>query len=429
MLAFDHAGKLFIWCDHNDDGKYQVEEVELFDAASKPDLLRGLTVAPDLSLWGNHWRVKPSQITAAGVPVYRAADFTPFHYDALHYSRNYTLGGPKSAKPGYSGFKYVSTDGALYQEGQPFVVLRDGTIKGGMPETKPSDYVPLIDGLVPQTTFQVCGGAKTKSAVGEVVVVNSNNGYWYVWAVDYGVCIGTFFTGETGGWGMPVQRDLDVTGRKQEWEGWGGHFLRADNGQYFATAGKGFHGISRVEGLDNYKVQTFPLRVTAEQAKLSQQLRPVLKGRYDAVGFANGKETRKELIAAEFGKRTKNFKLDGQLEDWGARHAFRNIGPAQDRLVFDAAQDERGLFVAVSGEGKVAGKRDDWKQAYRAGFAFDLQFRTNAKSRARDTVAGDRRLIIARQGAEWIAVLYEYEGDGVVLNSPVATTKIGKITN
>lgn len=431
-------GKLFIWCDQNDDGKYQVDEVELFDASAKPDLLNGLTVGPDLSLWGNAWRVKPSRISAAGVPIYRVADFQPFNYDQLapHYSRNYTLGGPRSAKPHYNGFKYIASDGSLAQEGQPFVVLADGTIKGGAPTTQPSDYLPVIDGVVPQQPWNFAGGAKTKSAVGEVAVMNSNQGYWYVWGVDYGCLIGRFFTGETGGWGwgMPRQRGSDVTGRKHEWEGWGGHFIKADNGQYFATAGKGFHGISRIEGLDNFKVQALPVRVTTEQAKLAQRLRPTLKARAEAVAMANGKSTRQEVLVPAVNTRAPGFKLDGEIDDWGARHKFPIMGDPREKLVFDVAQDDRGLYLAFSGHGPTANNLKDWKLAFQAGFAFDLLVRADANNRSRDAVAGDRRLTIVRQGNEWMGVLYDYvaagatAAEGLTFESPLAVTRIDRVT-
>jgi hypothetical protein len=438
----DLRDKIFIWCDHNGDGRYQVEEVELVAKSDLPGDFRGMTVGPDLTLWSNSMRAVPSEWTAAGVPVFRARDFQPFDSSALapHYARNYTLGGPRSAKPHYFGFKYITQSGALAQEAQPWLVLPPDAqgfgIKGGPVTTRPGDYLPPIDGVVLQQPWKFTGGAMTKSDIGEVAVANSNLGYWYVWAVDYGVVVGTFFTGEAGGWGwgLPPERGLEVTGRKQEWEGWGGHFIKAQDGNYYAAAGKGFHGISRIEGLDDFKVVTIPLPVSAEQHHASAQLRPILKGRYDATRFAGSKDGRKEITAATLAQRTTRFKLDGELEDWGPRARLHWLGEANQRLMFDVAHDENGLYIALSGENKLGGASLDWRHLFRAGFGFEFLYRTNPRSRARDIVAGDRRIVFGKHDGAWTAVLYEYAlpeqhaEAGLVFPSRFTTTTISRVT-
>jgi hypothetical protein len=271
------AGKAFIWCDLNEDGAYQVEEVEVFTPAT-PKLFEGIAYGPDLSLWGAHMRLAPSRITARGVPVYRSSDIRPFDYERLapHYARNYTTAGPRSAKPGYSGLKYVTRDGCLVQEGQPFVVQPDGTILGGAPGTNVADFIPPIRGAVLDCPWSFGGGAVTKSDVGEVAVINSFRGPWYVWAAKHGVIVGTFFTGKDGGWSggdfLPA-RGTRVEGRKQDWEGWHADFVKGDDGKYYAQAGKGFHGISRIEGLDDIRMRSVPVKVSEENARQAVAMR------------------------------------------------------------------------------------------------------------------------------------------------------------
>jgi hypothetical protein len=429
--AMDLTNRSLIWCDQNDDGLYQPDEVELVEGEQR-NLFGGLAVGPGLVLWGG-MRVEPHRFTPGGVPVYRWRDFRSFDYGRLapHYSRNYTLSGPRSAKPHYFGFKRVLSDGSLIQEGQPFVVKPDMTILGGPPPKSASDYVPPIDGVVLQTPWSFTGGAVTKSDLGEVAIVNSNNGYWYVWAARYGVLVGTFFTGETGGWGwgMPVERGLDVSGRKQEWEAWGGHFVRAQDGRDYAVAGKGFHGISRIEGLDNYRAAGFRIRVTKEQAEAAATLRPFLKRRYEAAR-ADGE---KKLDVQPLSRRTSRFKLDGDLEDWGNPVHMQTLGEDARRVFFDAAAHSNGIYLAFSGRSRLAARPRDWRRLFLSGFALDFRFRTDARSRSRETVAGDRRIVVGKCDGQWTAVLYDYEvpgaptDDRVELTAKVTTTTIDRV--
>ena len=441
--ALDLAGKLFLWCDRNDDGQYQIEEVELFTGKELgvDEPLRGLVCAPDLSFWGTNARLRPHAFTPSGSPLYRARDFTKFNYDALapHYPRNYTLAGPKSAKPQYSGLKYVTHDGSLVQEGQPFVVQADGTLLGGAPEAGPSDFLPPIAGTVLDTPWSFPGGAPTASAIGEIAVVNSNNGYWYVWAAKYGVIVGRFFTGAAGGWGdgLPPVRGTEVTGRRQDWEGWGGDFVKGQDGRYYAQAGKGFHAISRIEGLDDFQVLSVPVTVAADAAALNATLRPVLKARTAAVERAASEGGRKELAAKRLAERAPNFKLDGVVADWGPRHQWQTLGApakaeAQGQFV-DLAWDERGLYVAATGVGSLANAATDWRRPDLGGFALDLGWRPQAGNRAPDASAGDRRLLLARVQGQWTAVLHDYVAAaapadaGLREASPLATATVARV--
>lgn len=148
----DLSDKFFLWTDLSGDGVFHVEEVQLIDLDKLPRM-RGPTWGPDLGMWGETFRWSPRGFTDAGVPVFDFADVIPFDYSQLApvYHRNLTLGGPRSAKPHYSGFRYISTDGHLALEAQPFVVKPDGTLLGGPAPDGPSDYVPSIVGQVVQT--------------------------------------------------------------------------------------------------------------------------------------------------------------------------------------------------------------------------------------------------------------------------------------
>ncbi len=436
---FDLTGKGFIWCDHNGDGDFQIEEVELFDLASLPEGTRspGGTVGPDLSMWSRTMRLAPRRITEAGVPIYRAEDIRPFRYADLapHFSGNYTTSGPRSAKPYYFGFRYITRDGGLIKEGQPYQVLADGTIRGGPVTTRPSDYRPPILGTIKQTPWRFTGGAVTDSPVGEVAAVNSNSGYWYVWAADYGVVVGTFFDGSTGGWGwgLPPERGLDVTGRKHAWEGWGGDFIRAHDGNYYAQGGKGFHAIARIEGLNDFQIDTYPVRVSSDQSRLAGRVREVIVGRHNAAARASSRSEGKSLEVPRLRDRTTRFQLDGELQDWGNRADMTPLGDISERRLFALAAQDDGIVLAFTGEDPMTQTSRSDEQLYRAEFGFDLLLRTAPRARSRDILEGDRRIVIARRQDQWVAVRYDYRDPEVAepalrFSTPIAREHIARAT-
>jgi hypothetical protein len=399
---FDLSDKFFVWNDLNGDGQYQVEEVEMVQSATLPRMGGG-TLGPGLSLWGSTYRWAPASFTPAGVPVFKLADIQPFSYDALapHYRENYTLSGPRSAKPGYGGMRYVSSTGNLAQEGQPFVVKADGTILGGPVDSKPSEYRPPIVGQVVQTAWSWTGGAMTDSDIGEIAIINSFKGAWHVWAVDYGVMVGRFFTAEDGTWhGMEPVRGMDVTRRYFGWEGWHGDFLRANDGNYYAQGGKSFHAIAKIDGLNDFKVITRPHRVTPDEAKQALALRDVLLGRAKANrGLSASARPQKQ--------RLRNFTLDGLLDDWGDRGAFTFIDEARSTR-FALSYNDQGILVAFDGSGDVKSDVKDWRKAFQEGFALELHVRGPGKNQSGgEPSAGDKRIVVIRHQGKWRAVLYQ----------------------
>lgn len=441
FAAMDLVDSYFIWCDHNDDGTYQIEEVELFtqqDWEAKGGEGRppaGGAFGPGLSLWGSKFRLKPAEFTAGGVPIYRFADFELFDYNAIapHYPRNYTLGGPQSAKPQYGGFKLVMQDGSLIQEGQPYIVRPDGTIKGGPVDVEPSDYLPEINGQILNQPWRFAGSAVSRSAVGEVAAVNSNNGYWYLWGGELGMILGAFFDGSQGSWnsGLRAERGIDVTGRKHDWEGWGSYFVRADDGNCYTVAGKGFHGICRIEGVDDFRVKAAKFKVPAAAIEYNRRLRPVLRQRSVARGVAMGRSSRKYCWPENVDARGMRFGLDGEIEEWGNRANMHRIGPESARIVFDLACTENELLVAFAGQNKVKNPGSDWRKMFNSGFAFEINIRTDGKNRSRDPVAGDRRIVFSKIDGEWRGVLYDYtpggRGESLRLNSHYATVNIADV--
>ncbi len=437
--AMDLRDRYFIWCDANDNQQFEIDEVELMHADDWPHGQRpptGGTMGPEMTLYGTY-KWSPHRFTSGGVPVFRFADAKPF-YDresVPHYRRNYTLGGPTSAKPGPGDFKLVTDAGRMIREGQPFIIEPDGSILGG-PPPQPSDFSPEIDGNVLNQPWKFTGGGMTDSDVGYVAAVNSNNGYWYAWAADLGVIVGTFFDGKEGGWDTSLRatRGTDVTHRKHGWEGWGGDFVKADDGHFYAVAGKGFHGISRIDGLNDIAVQTTPVRIEATHVAVNTTLRPVIAARQQARALANGKSSRKSLAVPELSKRARDVKIDGQIEEWGSPARMPAIGAENSGLRFDLARDERGLYVVLRGKSKMGNTAKSPAEVLSQGFAFELMVRPQAGNRSRDVVAGDRRVVFGQVEGRWTAVLFDYEPtdnadtqEAVSLATAGARARIGRV--
>jgi len=442
----DLTGKAFLWCDLNGDGKYQIDEVDLFDTqeyggypfswgywGTKPGL--------DLTFWRSGFRILPTRITDRGVPIYEKARFERKGYGLPTYYRNITLG--MRAKPDYGGFRWVAADGSVIQEGQPFVLRPDGTYRGGRPIIKPTNYIPPINGRVIEYPMSYTGGAVTDSPVGEVVVINGNNGVWSVVSVQDRVVLDHLFTGRDGGWStdLPERRGLDVTGRKHGTETFFGNFIKAHNGNYYTVAGKGFHGICRIEGLDDYQVTTAPVEVTAEALAANTALRKILVAQ--AKAWEDAKQKRlagRSRSIQHIDRRVKGalVELDGFPREWGSKSALQPIDeqwqpehPAP-RLFFDAAYGDDGLYLVYQGYSRTGNTCDDPDYLFTTGFCFDLQYRAEPGDGPRPQ-EGDRRIVFGKFKKRWIAVMYDYLNEKAdpagsrTFASPLVTTNVAKV--
>jgi hypothetical protein len=439
------AGKAFIWCDQNGDGKYQVSEVDLFDPKETDGYpftwqQWGSVPGPDLTFWSKSHRITPSRITKDGVPIYERTNIRRAAYDLQVFHANITVG--MRAKPHYGGFIWIAADGSSVREGQPFVMKPDGTYLGGRPATKPTNYLPRIKGKVIEQPLNYVGGAITESPAGEVAVINGNNGVWSLVSVQDRVLLGQIFTGADGGWSTDLieKRGTDVTGRRHGGETFHGNFIKAYNGNYYTVAGKGFHGVCRIEGLDDYQVTTSPVKVTAESLAANTALRGILIRQEKA--WALGEKRRRsgrELEIRQIDRRvqTGQIKIDGDPSEWGKglQPIDEPFGPDDPpaRLHFDAAHSDEGLAIVWRGYSRTGNQCDDPKFIFKNGFCFDFQYRTGS-SRSRDVQKGDRRIAFGKYKGNWIAVMYDHidpkadPADYTKFASPVVTTSVAKVT-
>jgi hypothetical protein len=464
MDAGELKDKAFLWSDHNGDGLPQVEEVEQVDF--KPyggdpfgAPFFGSWVGPSLEVWTRRSRIAPRSITDKGVPIYRAADLAVFDHAKLApvYRRSFTvrLGSSANAKPDYGATSIIAADGSLVLEGQPYLVAPDLTLKGGplagyvppaprTPATKgapasrpaspsavPTDFVPPIFGKIMDQPLHYVGTAMTRSPAGEVAMLNGNNGRWFIMSVQDRVLLGEIFTGESGSWSTDLapRRGEDVTGRKQDWECFFGHFTRADNGRYYVVAGHTFHAISRVENLDDFQVARSRIRVPADSIAANTRLREVLRNQQAAL---DGAREVKKLVLGPLARRAAAFQLDGDLAEWGDR--LQPIGDADLNLAFDAAWGADGLYLAYRGKSYTGNASEDLNLLFQTGFSLDVQYRSNTNAKTKDVAVGDRRIVFAQHKGKWVAVLYDYldpatpPGKHVEFSSPLITTRVARVT-
>ena len=430
----DLAHKSFIWYDANEDGEYQIEEVEIFN---NKEAMKGARGRPfqspywgtisgrDLTFWGQFTRLAPAGFTRHGVPIFKSEDLQTYNYPQLApiYTQNFTANS--RAKPGFNWNLVVDRHGAATLEGQPYKVGPDMKLVGGAVNVKPADYVPRILGRILDNPLTFTGIAQAESNIGEVSVVNGVNGQWFLWSVDHNVMLDEFFTGDKGTFASITQpkRGMDVTEYRQDWETFFGYFLKADNGKYYVIAGRGHFGLFELQGIDQFEMVTRKISVSDEayQQNLALQKQLVRQDREDH----NRNLPRMQMAMQE-------VKVDGQLNEWEEGRSMSKIrGKGEFRV--GASYDSQALYAAYKGTSLVSNQGEDWRYVFKSGFCLDMMIRTDPRADKGFPEQGDKRLSFAPNKGQWIAVLYDYvapdAGDqaGVTYSSPVATTRVDRV--
>lgn len=431
--AMDLNDTSFIWCDENDDGDYQIEEVQLVKHADYGFDSHPLwpSLAPDLTIWSSAY-LEPHSFTPGGVPLYRWEDVRRVELpERPTYYRGMTLGGKGSAKPQVGTARVIARDHTRLREGQPFLERPDGTIVGFSTLPTNSNYQPGILGEIMKKPLRWVGRADADGDVTEVAVMNGDGGRWSVVSIHDGLLVGEFFTGREGGWGtdlLPV-RGTDVTHRSHSHETFFGDFLRADDGKFYTIAGKGFHSICRIEGLNDYTTTETTITVPADSLAVNQELREYLRTRPATLGREQGP---RQITVRRIEDRTRNFKLNGTLEDWGPVSQMPFIGPMNQEQHFSAAFDDRGIYLAYTGWSHLGNASEDPMFLFKKGFSFELKLRKDS-NRSGTLRPGDQRIVFGPHQGEWIAMRYNYVDNSVLpenmieFASPLVVTKIATV--
>lgn len=438
----DLEGKLFLWTDRNDDGQYTLDEVSLFARDALPGNpfdggYWGNWMGPDLTLWSGSARLAPSGFSPHGVPLYELNRIQPIRYSALAPFYDPSQQWGSRAAQGPSGTTVACADGSLSVCGQPYRVLPDGSLAGGPAPEGPSDYIPPVNGKRLHQVLHPAGIATTRSPVGEVVMHVGDAGIWSLSSVRDCVLLDQVFTGEDGAWSsdLPARRGIEVTRRKHDQETFFGHFVKALDGRYFAVAGKGFHALCRIEGLDDFRVATCPVTVTAESIGPNAALRERLRTQQDAA--RQRPKEKRWITAADVAAFKPKLLVDGIVEEWQGLKPMDQSddpnGPAPTTW-FGAAADAKGLYLAYRGCSHLGNQCDNADFVFKGGLAADFRYRRDGKARGNDPAPGDRRVVFGQVGGTWRAVLYDYlapeatEDDRRVFESPVQTTPVDRVS-
>ncbi len=446
-LKKDLNGKGFIWTDENGDGEYQVSEVTLFDFEEfgcnpAGGAQWGAEIGPDLTIWTTNGRWVPSRFNEHGAPVYELNSFQKFRYFEKfpRYTGMESFGSRAKPAPGSSSV--VTQNGRWVIEAQPYLMKPDMTVLGGTPDPRPQEYKPPIVGTKVQQPLGYAGSAVTGGgAVREVAVTNGNNGRWSITSVDDRILLDVIFTGESGGWSsVPEKRGYEVTGHSHPSETFFGHFLRADDGNFYCVVGKGSHAIVRVEGLDKIRVQRVDVTVTPDLLAKNRQLHNVIIEQWKAWKLAmKRKLANRQLYFPKAEKRLKRGqRVDGYLDEWGQITALHAVDEQLTPLdppaeyFFDVSWDQKGMYIAYQGASFTGSSCTEAKYVFKKGFALDLRVRTSG-SKSKDPLPGDQRIVFGPVDGKWQAVRYDYideeipEDQWVEFVSPVVTTRIARV--
>lgn len=434
-------GQLFLWTDRNGDGGYSLDEVELFARDSVPGNpfdggYWGTWMGPDLTLWSSSARLAPSGFSEHGVPNYERSRIQAVSYAKLapFYAQSQSWGS--RAAQGPSGTTIACADGSLSLCGQPYRVMPDGTLAGGPVTVTPSDYEPPVNGRRLHQVLHPAGSAVTASPVGEVVMHVGDGGIWSLTSVRDCVMLDQVFTGEDGGWStdLPARRGIEVTRRKHDQETFFGHFTKANDGKYYAVAGKGFHALCRIEGLDAFHVSTVAVTIPADAIAPNAELRKRLVAQRQAAAARSKAEKRVSAAALDAFKPT--LLVDGFVEEWKSLTPMdpptETDGPPPTTH-FGTAVDDQGVYLAYRGSSHVGNQCGDATYLFKSGFCADFKYRLDPRAKGGDVRQGDRRVVFGQVGKEWRAVLYDYvdpsaqAGERTSFESPVMVTDVARV--
>ncbi|MCU0980920.1 MAG: hypothetical protein MUF25_17350, partial [Pirellulaceae bacterium] len=217
----------FAWSDRDGDGLPQPDEVELFDFRLDPTYWPTV-VNQRLEVQLGGRVLKPVEFTTCGAPVYKPAAATPLK---LPVETLYATA--------------VDRQGNTLLNGNPLTAL---DAAGKVVWTYPNQYVGVhgTHHATESRPGQLVGplgiiGQEELPGVGEVFMLSSNSGEWYLFTAD-GLLAATVWhdlrTPGVHSWEFrKADRGMSVDNVTLGGEHFGGSFQRADDGQYYLEPG------------------------------------------------------------------------------------------------------------------------------------------------------------------------------------------------
>jgi hypothetical protein len=407
----------FCWSDRDGDGMPQPGEVRLFDVRLDPTYWPTL-VNPRLEVQMGGRVLAPTGFTEAGAPLYDPAAATPVK---LPVESVYATA--------------VDSQGRMLINGNPLTGLdTDGRIlwtypnrhlgvhgSHTAPDPRPGELTGTL-GFI---------GQEEIPGIGEVFMLSSNIGQWYLFTAD-GLLAATVWhdhrTPDIRFWEFPkAELGMSLDKVSLGGEHFGGSFQRADDGTVYLVAGKHYSGhVSVVEltGLETMRRLEATVSVGGDDLAAVEAWR--MRREMQAARVAPPKLVTLAAPPAP-------VRPDGNLGEWDAG-AFRPIGT---RGAFAATADDKNLYVAwrVDGGQPLRNAGDEPNLLFRSGDSVDLQIGVDpdADPGRAGPVPGDQRLLVSLFAGKPIGVLYRHRAPGtsqkdrIGFSSPWRTEYVDRI--
>jgi hypothetical protein len=386
----------FAWSDANGDGKAQYEECQF-----EPKTIRGFTpFKRDLSIQAGACTYEVKEFLPNGAPVYAVKKLplpiTEAHGDGIVYRLDNGL---------YYRFGVSHPETAWTADGKTvWTYKQDGASTGGRPNA--GQYRP--DQVVGQ--YGIVGHETAPEGdLGEFYVINSDYSSWYLWTSD-GLLAGRIFRDirDPGSlsWNMHEHdRGLaldDVAPHGEHFSGW---FCRADDGRYYAVAGKEHASIVEVRGMEKFKRFGGELTITPEDIRRTHEWE---KER----AKSNARESARvyDCYLTDRG-----IEVDGAIGDWDGIPSLEieqpQGAPPGRSIAFRMCRNASTLYLLYEarGAGPLKNTGEQWDRLFKSGACVDLMIAADDKAapNRRAPVRGDMRLLMTALGKKPVAVLYD----------------------
>jgi hypothetical protein len=417
----------FAWSDQNGDGKPQPGEVEVFDFRLDPTYWPSVANGR-LEVQMGRRVLKPVEFTKVGAPVY--------HPDAV--AKQLWTGKMWDERIGEFPISGVYATAVDSSEG---LLINANPLTGLSPDgnvvwTYPNRFIGVIgshsapdrqDGQLAGTLGFV--GQEELPGIGEVFMLNSNMGEWYLFTADGLLAATVWHDHRKPGayfWDSLSKAELGMSmdAITLSGEHFGGSFQRAENGKFYLVAGHHHTSVVELSGLETMKRLESKMTVSRDDVAAVEAWR--LRRELAAASKAVPKSVTLAAPSAP-------VKPDGNLGEWDAAD-FTAIA---ERGAFAVKADDKNLYVAwrVDGGQPLRNFGNEPQLLFKSGDSVDLQIGVNpdADPKRSGPVPGDQRLLVSLFQDKPIGVLYRHrvpgtpEKERIGFSSPWRTETVDRI--
>ena len=387
----------FVWSDRDGDGQPQPGEVDLYDFRLDPTYWPAV-VNRRLEVQMGGRVLKPVEFTACGAPVYKPAGAVP------------------RKLPGESIYATaVDSQGSLIINGSPLTSM---DAAGKVVWTYPNPFVGVhgAQRATDPRPGQLTGplgfiGQEELPGIGEVFMLSSNIGEWYLFTADGLLAATVWHDHRTPGvsrWAFPKAKlGVSLDNVTLDGEHFGGSFQRTDDGTFYLVAGHHHSSVVELSGLETMRRMESKMTVSGDDLAAVEAWR--LRRDLNAASKAVPKIVTLAAPPAP-------VKPDGNLGEW-EDGAFTAIGT---RGAFAVRADDKNLYVAwrVDGGQPLRNAGIEPSLLFTTGDSVDLQIGIDPEAAPSRTQPGpgDQRLLISLSEGKPVGVLYRHRVPGTPEN-------------